>query len=696
MPPIDTTALTAIFAWVWKEYGKEITTRTLKAAWERLRWEDRALAYSRKVQRLYGTMQILGQAKPVPLEGIFTAVSLLDRPSAWRRYTVEELEEEFAGRDSRYFDGDKEADRRDGLAMVRGGENLFIMGNPGAGKTTFLKYLALKGVSGELERVPIFIGLKQLAGSNLAVFDYVVREFNVCDFPDAAAYLDRLLRSGKAILLFDGLDEVNVNDDERVRLISDVEDFTRKYDQCQRLITCRLAADEYGFQNSPYTFVEMADFNEGQIREFVAKWFSGDTQQRERRDLFLAELEKDENEGLRELARPPLLLALLCLGFEDKFKLSSRRVELYKEALEALLRKWDSSRNIKRDEIYRELSSKRKEQMLAQVADETFARAEYFISEKTLVQSFETFLARTPNAPEEIDGEAILRAIIAQHGLFIERARGVYSFAHLTFQEYFAARYIVDFQEKGTLSQLVEQYGDPRYGEVFLLTAAQLPDATEFFSLFIERLAADAQKHPAVAALLRQIARQAATAGGATLRPAAARVSYLFLALARDLYRARARSRDLTLALALALGLGLDTTLVLPLFLAPDLDRALNHALDFAPILAHSPHQQLARDIAVVNARLLINLSILWSKRDNKEAELYLAAGTELLRAAHTQGMAMGDVITDLAFPDLTEEDWEKVSHYLDGNQLLLDCLEQAVVADREAIKDRLLLLPPE
>ena len=47
-----------------------------------------------------------------------------------------------------------------------------------------------------------------------------------------------------------------------------------------------------------------------------------------------------------------------------------------------------------------------------------------------------------------------------------------------------------------------------------------------------------------------------------------------------------------------------------------------------------------------------------------------------------------------LSFPDLDEEDWELVSRYLTGNQLLLDCLKQAAVPDREAIKDRLLLLP--
>lgn len=405
MPPIDTTALTAIFAWVWDQYGKDITTKSARVVWERLRWEDRAFRYAEKVRRLYGTMQILGQPRPVPLEGIYTAISLLDKPTAWQRYTLEEMQAEFARRSSRYFHASDQEKRGDGLEMVRGGENLFILGKPGAGKTTFLRHVALRAVGGELGRVPIFVGLKQLSDSGLSVFDFVVNEFDVCDFPDVAAYLDRLLKSGRAILLFDGLDEVNVADDERARLITDVENFTRKYDYCQSLITCRLAANEYSFKG--YTYVEMADFDEAQIREFVAKWF-GETD--ERRELFLADLEKSESEGLRELARVPLLLALLCLAFEDTLKLSQRRVELYEEALDALLKKWDSGRNIRRDEVYRELSLKRKAQMLARVAAETFKEAEYFIPQKTLARSFEGFLSRVPNPPDAVDGEVVLRA----------------------------------------------------------------------------------------------------------------------------------------------------------------------------------------------------------------------------------------------------------------------------------------------
>ncbi len=754
MPPIDTSALAAIFAWVWSQYGRTITDKTVKAAWERLRWEDRALAYGQKVQRLYGSIQILGQPKPVPLEGIYTAVSLLDRPTALSRFTVEQMQAEFTGQGNRYFYPSGKEKRRDGLEMVKEGQNLFILGKPGAGKTTFLKHVALRGVMGELERVPIFVGLKQLSDSGLSVFDYVVNEFAVCDFPDATAYLERLLKAGKAILLFDGLDEVNVADDERRRLIRDVENFTRQYDQCPRLITCRLAANDYLFQG--YTYVEMADFDETQIRTFVARWFRSDE---ERRDLFLAELDKSESEGLRELARVPLLLALLCLGFEETLKLSSRRVELYEEALDALLKKWDAGRNIRRDEVYRELTVKRREGLLAQVAAETFERAEYFIPGATLARSFEAYLGRLPNMPPDIDGEVVLRAIIAQHGLFLERAQGIYSFAHLTFQEYFTARYLVENEARGTLPRLIDHYADPRYREVFLLTAAQLADAGEFFDLFLARLAADAQRRPAVAALLRQAARKAATAIGKGVIPTAVRSFYIFLGLELDRFidfewadsigmefpkyspsglrdRAHAHYRVLDRACDLARAFSnahtLDLNHVRMKYRADDGASAHDRARD----LYISPYITMARDLALVNAWLIvrINPTFITTSSGRQRTEWRSVVG-ELVAAAESQSNRLGEVAIqrqlaalqelldaddvvewdreietavtmtneliaimknecDLTYSNLNTDDLNFFLGYLNANSLLEECLNQAAVSNREAIKERLLLLP--
>src|SRR5438067_6287634 len=54
---------------------------------------------------------------------------------------------------------------------------------------------------------------------------------------------------------------------------------------------------------------------------------------------FLTEFKKEDNKGLRDLARTPLLLTLLCLAFNETLTFPQRRVEIYEEALDALLKK---------------------------------------------------------------------------------------------------------------------------------------------------------------------------------------------------------------------------------------------------------------------------------------------------------------------------------------------------------------------
>jgi predicted NACHT family NTPase len=65
----------------------------------------------------------------------------------------------------------------------------------------------------------------------------------------------------------------------------------------------------------------------------------------------------------------------------------------------------------------------------------------------------------------------------------IERARDIYSFSHLTFHEYFAARYIADHPEKGVLRTAIAHGADPQWREVLLLTASML-DYRNIASLF--------------------------------------------------------------------------------------------------------------------------------------------------------------------------------------------------------------------
>lgn len=754
-------ALTSIFVSIYEQFGKEVAAKVYRSAWESVVWKEQALAYHQKVQRLYGTTQLFGQTHSVDLDKIYTAINVLDRPTAWERYSQEAAVIMLSQRDGGHFASSPKEKRRDGVDLVKKGKNLFILGQPGAGKTTFLKHLALQAVKGNLAKgdlasVPIFVELRKLPPSHLSLFKFIVNEFEICDFPNADKFLEEMLKSGKALLLFDGLDEVNR--DERAELIDSILEFTKKYDKCQRIVTCRIAANDYFFEG--YEYVEMADLNDGQIREFVAKRFSGDSQQRGQRERFLAELSKRENKGLRELSRVPLLLAMLCLVFEGIETLSSQRAKLYEQALERLLEKWDEDRQIKRDEAYRDLTVSLKKKLLAQVAYQTFDWKDPIIPRKTLTHSFEAFLQRISRTPEEGDGEIILRSIISQHGLMVEQWYDYYSFAHLTFHEYFTAHYIAENQKEGTLPPLMEHYDDARYREVLLLTAAQLKDTKEFFNLFLERLVRKGMERPTVATMLRQV-HSVAAAADSGLNLGAIQSLYLYLIL--DRYRVRDRVLDRSGPVRIDLlyaphfeahdrSRPLDRALSSTLALASSIDNLLNveqalgrsssitwrwtgeaRAQKRISVRAHdygcSPYKRVARDFALLDCQLVVDALMASSERS--EQEDWLSRLKEFLQSAADQSGQICDAVTEgrvrglyarlsnpnfrtdadtleklkddldgilrtqnLLFPCLGEDDQKVLTSYLTSNLVFLECIGQAIVVDPDEIRKRLLLLP--
>jgi hypothetical protein len=697
----DPLAITA-GAWAWDKYGKSLTDKAasiLKGRWDKFRWNDASEKYRAKVKKLYGTMQIMGMAKPVPLDDIFTEAYLLDKPTAFGRFDIELLKKSAAIPDAQ----PPNAERIGGLTLVNRSTNLFILGKPGAGKTTFLKYIALQAAEPDkpvIDKVPIFISLKPWADSGAELMSFIEERFDICGFPDARQFVEELLNSGSAIMLFDGLDEVNQESGLRDKQTRSINNFIEKYDRTQCLITCRLAASDYSFE--PFTYVEIADFTPKQIETFVGNWFRNQEGERDEETCrrFLTEFKKEDNKGLRDLARTPLLLTLLCLSFNETLTFPQRRVEIYQEALDALLKKWDSTRRIKRDEVYRKLSVGHKENLLARIAAETFEKNEYFIPQEELERLIANFVKNIPphDTNEATDGETILKAIEAQHGIFVERARGIYSFSHLTFQEYFTAKYIADNAAQGTLTKLVKGHcTDERWREVFLLTTSLLPNASQFMKSFrqaVDDLLGD-DEH--LRALLSWADNKSATFQTTFWL---ARLNYLFIEL---YYRSRnfnlhlalalARDRDLDLALALALARARDLDLDLALALARardlDLDRALardrDRDLDRALALA----RDRARDLGLNGlAEEVAALSIPTDKAFITEWEAF-ADRLQALMIKHR------DIGHDW---NLTGKQEARLVDYLNATRLMRDCLELAFMSkeEKEAVLERLYLPPAQ
>jgi predicted NACHT family NTPase len=92
----------------------------------------------------------------------------------------------------------------------------------------------------------------------------------------------------------------------------------------------------------------------------------------------------------------------------------------------------------------------------------------------------------------------MLKSIEAQHGLFVERAKGIYSYSHLTFHEFFTARNItLSRNPQQAFQQLVSHITDKHWREVFLLTVGILKEADDLLLMMkkqIDRHIADDEK----------------------------------------------------------------------------------------------------------------------------------------------------------------------------------------------------------
>jgi energy-coupling factor transporter ATP-binding protein EcfA2 len=470
--------------WMWDQYGKSLADKAiskLSEQWKKFHWNEAESKYRARLQEQHSTTRLLGHPKPITVSDIFTDVYVFDMLTAWRRYDFSELRTRSRDRDSFHLE---EPHRKSVLRIVASQKRLYILGKPGSGKTTLLKYLTMQACSEKIAKTPIFVSLKDWSDSAVELISYIAHQFEICGFPDSKAFIAHILKQGNVMVLFDGLDEVNQEGSKRARMISVLTDFAKQYPEIQIILTCRIAATDYSFTN--FTYLEIADFNERQKHLFALKWYQDDETKYHR---FIFEFQKPENEGFRELARTPLLMALLCLAFDETLTFPPRRVELYKEALDALLKKWDSSRNITRDVIYRKLSPGRKDQMLARIAAENMEADSYLIPQETLEKQIYQYLQTLPTVDiEEMpDGEAVLKAIEMQHGILVEVAHGIHSFSHLTFQEYFTSRYIFDNAADGAIKRLIRKYvAYDKWREVILLVASLLDNADTFFEDFLK------------------------------------------------------------------------------------------------------------------------------------------------------------------------------------------------------------------
>ena len=479
-----------MFSGVMTEIYKKVCESTEKKHHElKAAIENASHQYNKNYRARHGQVKVfcVGMRRPIPLDDVYVGVQFLDQHTASQYKSPEEIEQAFRERRRRHFHSTSD-ERKDGTQVANDEQYLMLLGGPGVGKSTFLRKVgleALKVEDGDFkhECIPVFLELKNFREDQIDIKELIIKEFETCGYPYPEHLTKVMLESGKLVVLYDGLDEVpRVNVDNVIRKIGD---FVDQYSQNRFIASCRIAAYKGGFKR--FTEVEMADFDDTQIRTYINNWFDSTLNPHRKQldqEMGTAKqcwetLNAPEHQATKELARNPLLLTLLSMVYDNSQNFQRNRASLYEDAFNIFLKEWAAEKRVNRGaSINQYLDIADEKRMLSKIAAENLETNRLFFSENELIAQIQDFGEGNANTLETFNAPKVMETILIDQGLFVEQVRGSYSFSHLTFQEYLTANYIVG--DTRSIQGLVNSHlHDSQWREVFLLTAGLIREADD-------------------------------------------------------------------------------------------------------------------------------------------------------------------------------------------------------------------------
>ena len=368
-------------------------------------------------------------------------------------------------------------------------KQIAIIGEPGAGKTTLLGKLA-EQLPKNSPDLPICIRLADLQGSTIK--DYLVNNWleKVVEHiepvpqsvtPEIIESLKQLFRQGKVWLLLDGVDEMAAT--SPIEALAKIRDqLTDWVGKARLVLTCRLNVWNAAISNTLTDFdtYKTLEFEPDDVDKFICQWFEQASQDEKRRNSgnetywleqgkrLQQELKEPGKDNIRRMVRNPLRLSILCQSWcVPEPDLPETKAALYEQFTTYFFEWKQEEFQKKHQRVLKETEKKQIKQALAKLA-------------LAAMESVNRFRIEQEFAIEQMEEEWFNLADELGWLVLVDRdtrtKKPVYAFFHPTFEEYFAACAIEDwdfFLPRNHVNRPV--YGkpyrifEPQWKEVILL-----------------------------------------------------------------------------------------------------------------------------------------------------------------------------------------------------------------------------------
>ncbi|MGW6394611.1 NACHT domain-containing protein [Streptomyces sp. NPDC055103] len=338
-------------------------------------------------------------------------------------------------------------------------DKVLLRGLAGSGKTTLVQWLTVAAASDDRAdgmaylygRIPFVLPLRTLTrhGERLPGPDRFLSAAG-CPLTAPEGWADRVLAAGRGLVLVDGIDEIP--ETERGRAREWLRDLLSAYEGNRWLVTARpTAVDNDWLARDGFTDLTLSPMSRTEVATFVRRWHQAAGPGAEPYEQQLLDALR-ATEHVAQLATNPLMCGLVCaLHLDRRGYLPRGRKALYESALSMLLSRRDRERGMG-NPYGIDLDAAPQIQLVQRLAYWLTRNGRLQMdrahAESVIAEAVPAMVEASAYAPDRVFAHLLHRS-----GLLREPTTDTVDFVHRTFQDYLAAKALVDVWDIGVLIQ---------------------------------------------------------------------------------------------------------------------------------------------------------------------------------------------------------------------------------------------------